>query len=302
MIQAYSLKAPGPLLAYETAVPFCRRQDRSNQQIKQKICSGIGDEAVADAADGGEMAGLAGVVFDVATEADDEVIDGAGVSVFVNAPDLFEDLFAGDDLGGAVGEIAKEIGLHEGELGGAVGGEQFEGVKANGAAGEGDLVGGLGRRGGGSGRALPGHAAKQAFKADEEDVEVEGLGEVIVGTGLDAFEDLFGAGARGEHKDGNETPVLAEGAGDDEAVGTGKHAVQKDGSGGVGAVLWDSKQMGEGKVSVGEVLCPVALGLKVEEQTLGEVGFVFDEDDEREGDGHAVSGTIMERRVWRGEG
>ena len=37
---------------------------------------------------GGEVGGVGGVVFDVAAEADDEVVDGAGVGVGVDAPDL----------------------------------------------------------------------------------------------------------------------------------------------------------------------------------------------------------------------
>ena len=53
--------------------------------------SGVGEEAVADAADGGEVGGVGGVVLDVAAEADDEVVDGAGVGVGVEAPDLLED-------------------------------------------------------------------------------------------------------------------------------------------------------------------------------------------------------------------
>ena len=54
---------------------------------------------------------------------------------------------------------------------------------------------------------LPGGAAEEGFDADEQDVEVEGLGEVVVGAGFDAFEDVFGAGAGGEHQDGGVAPA-----------------------------------------------------------------------------------------------
>lgn len=228
------------------------------------------------------MAGAGGIVFDVAAKADDEVIDGAGVGVFVDAPDLLEDFLAGDDLGGAIGEVAEEVGLHKGELGGAVGGEEFEGVEADGTAGEGEFVGGLGwwRRCSGIGGGLPGHAAEEALETDEKDVEVEGLGEVVVGAGLDAFEDLFRAGAGGEHEDGDEALGVAEGASDGEAVGAGEHAVEQDGGGGVWPGGGDGEEVSEGEIAVGEVLGTVALGLKVEEQPLGEVGFVFNEGDE----------------------
>ena len=87
-----------------------------------------------------EVLGVGGVVFDVAAEADDEVVDGAGVGVFVDAPDLFEDVLAGDDLAFAVGEVAEEVGFHEGEVGGAVGGDEFEGIEADGAVVEGVVV------------------------------------------------------------------------------------------------------------------------------------------------------------------
>ena len=86
------------------------------------------------------MLGGGGIIFDVAAEADDEVVDGAGVGVFVDAPDFFEDVFAGDDLAFVGGEVTEEIGFHKGEVGGAVGGDEFEGVEADGAVVEGVLV------------------------------------------------------------------------------------------------------------------------------------------------------------------
>ena len=156
--------------------------------------SRIRKEAVADATDGDKMLGGGRVVFDVATEAHDEVVDGACVGVFVDAPDLFEDLFAGDDLAFALGEVTEEVGFHEREMGDAVGGDELEGVEANGAVVEGELVGSIGElRRSVLGCGLPCGAAEQGFEADEENAEVEWLGEVVVGPGFDAFENLFGA-------------------------------------------------------------------------------------------------------------
>ena len=49
-----------------------------------KFLGRMGDEAVADAADGEEMPRAGGgIVLDVAAEPDDEVVDGAGIGVFV---------------------------------------------------------------------------------------------------------------------------------------------------------------------------------------------------------------------------
>ena len=79
------------------------------------------------------MLRVGGVVFDVAAQAHDEVIDGASVCVFVDAPDLFKDLLARDDLAFALSEVAEEVSLHEGEMGRAIGGDEFEDVEANGA-------------------------------------------------------------------------------------------------------------------------------------------------------------------------
>ena len=133
-------------------------------------------------------------------------------------------------------------------------------------------------------RALPGGAAEQGFDADEEDVEVEGLGEVVVGAGFETFEDVLGTGACGQHQDGGVVLGFAEGANDLEAVVAGKHAVEYDGVDGFGGV----KEVGEGSVAVGLVMGAVALGLKVEEKALGEMFFVFDDGDER-GCAHAFS-------------
>ena len=77
---------------------------------------GIDDELVAETADGEEMAGLGGVAFDVAAETNDEIVDGAGVGVFVEIPDILKDCFAGDGFAGAADEVTEEFGFHEREL------------------------------------------------------------------------------------------------------------------------------------------------------------------------------------------
>ena len=78
------------------------------------VGEGVWDEAVAYAADGEEVDGLGGVGLEVAAEADDEVVDGAGVGIFVDVPDVFEEFFAGDGFVGMVEEVAEEVGFHEG--------------------------------------------------------------------------------------------------------------------------------------------------------------------------------------------
>ena len=129
-------------------------------------------------------------------------------------------------------------------------------------------------------RGLPGGAAQQGLDADDEDVQVEGLGQVVVGAGFEAFEDVFGAGARGEHQDRRVALGVAQGAGDGEAVGAGEHAVEDDDGDVFRAGLRGGEQIGEGGIAVGLVVGAEAFGLEVEEQALGEVFFVFDEGDE----------------------
>ena len=123
---------------------------------------------------------------------------------------------------------------------------------------------------------MPGCAAEEGFEADQENVQVEGLGEVVVGTGFYAFEDVLGAGAGGEEQDGGVDASLAESADDGEAVGPGEHAVEDYSGGGLG---W-GEEPGEGGVAVGLVVGAVAFGLEIEEEALGEVVLVFYDSDE----------------------
>ena len=67
---------------------------------------GFGDESVAYATDGEEMDGFGGIGFKVAAEANDEVVDGAGVGVFFDMPDVFKEFRTGDDLAGVVEQVA----------------------------------------------------------------------------------------------------------------------------------------------------------------------------------------------------
>jgi hypothetical protein len=87
---------------------------------------------------------------------------------------------------------------------------------------------------------------------------------------------------------------FAEGADDGEAVGSGEHAVEDDGRG----VFLVCEKVSESGVAVGLVVGAVTLGLEIEEETLGEMFFVFDEDDERSGGlGHAVF-SVQSRRLF----
>src|SRR5260370_307022 len=82
---------------------------------------------------------------------------------------------------------------------------------------------------------------------------------------------------------------LGERANDGEAIGAGKHAVEDDGGDGFAGVF-GGEEVGESGIAVGFVMGAVAFGLEVEEEALGEMFFVFDEDDERRGrSSHGIS-------------
>ena len=140
---------------------------------------------------------------------------------------------------------------------------------------------------------LPGGAAEEGGEAGEEDVEVEGFGEVVVRAGGEAFEDVFGAAAGGEEEDGGVVAGGAEGAGDGEAVLAGEHDVEEDGGGGIVCL----EKVVQGVVAVGFVMGSEALGLQVKEEALGEVVFVFDDGDE--GWRHGCSRFSLEAEASR---
>ena len=69
-------------------------------------------------------------------------------------------------------------------------------------------------------------AAQQAPDAGDQDGQVEGLGEVIVGAGGEALQNVVGMAARGQHQGGNELAGLPHFGHDGEAVLAGQHDVQ----------------------------------------------------------------------------
>ena len=63
-------------------------------QVPTMVLLRVRHKAVADAAHGLEIFRCSGVVFDIAAEAHDEVIDSAGVGVFADVPYLIEEFLA----------------------------------------------------------------------------------------------------------------------------------------------------------------------------------------------------------------
>jgi hypothetical protein len=126
---------------------------------------------------------------------------------------------------------------------------------------------------GGSRIALPGCASQERFDAHQEDAQIEGLGKVVVRARLNSFQDIFGPGARCQHKDGGEAFRLAQSADDIDAIRTRKHAVENDG----GYRLIGVQQIFQGSVAVGFVMGAVSFRLQIEQQALRQVLLVFND-------------------------
>jgi hypothetical protein len=99
---------------------------------------------VADAAHGEQQCRPAGIVFHVAAETHDEVVDGARVGVFAERPDVFENRLARDRLAGVSDQVGQQVALHLGEVVGVPCHLQLEGVQVDDAAVE--VQGAAGRR------------------------------------------------------------------------------------------------------------------------------------------------------------
>ena len=58
------------------------------------------------------MPRFGGVVFDVTAQANDEVVDGPRIGIFVQTPNLFEHRFAGDRLSFVLYQVPEDVHLH----------------------------------------------------------------------------------------------------------------------------------------------------------------------------------------------
>ena len=218
-------------------------------------------ECVADAADGVDELGFAGE-FDFGAEQTHEGVEGIAFDIAREAPNGIEERVAGDDVARAAEEHFEEsvFGAGEGDaaraaLGFAGGGVEGE-IGAAEDGGAGDIA-----------------AAGDGADAGEEDVEGEGLGEVVVGAGVEAGDDVEVGVAGGEHQDGRAVARLAEAFGDGEAVEAGEHDVEDDDVEGVG------EGEGEAVCAVGGDDCGMAFFFEATLEEAGEARFVFDDED-----------------------
>src|SRR6266852_6480585 len=83
-------------------------------------------KAVAYATHGLQVFGLRRVLFDIAAQTHHKIIDRAGVGIFVQSPDFFEDRFAGYHFSVVADQVAQKLGFHQREMDGISKRAQFE--------------------------------------------------------------------------------------------------------------------------------------------------------------------------------
>jgi hypothetical protein len=232
-----------------------------------------GVEAIADGAEGFDFDGGVGGLEAVA-EAGDVDVDGAGVAVEALAPDVVEEVVAGEDDAGVGGEGGEEVELFgaEGDL--CTGDEEAAGVEVEVEVAEVDLAGGMGRWSDGAR-----DAAEDGADADDEFLGVEGFGQVIVGAEFETFDFVAVVVEGGEHDDGD-VGGGTEAAADAAAVETGEHEVEDDEVDG-GGVCFEGVEGGGAVVDDPDV---VSIAAEIELDEFGDGAVVFDDEDS----GHGV--------------
>ena len=124
--------------------------------------------------------------------------------------------------------------------------------------------------------AQPRAAAEQAGDARQQDGQVEGLGQVVVGARLEAAQHVVGVRAGGQQHHGHELPGRAQAPHDLEAVEAGQHDVEQDDVEAPGPGP-DQPLQGGGAILLH--LGGEALRLQVQLQAAGQVLLVFDDED-----------------------
>src|ERR1017187_8860538 len=189
-------------------------------------------------------------------------------------------------------EVAKQVGFHQGERKDLLAHAQLEQVELHRFFAERKGIIG-GRSGGGVvERSLqPLTPAQQAADAGDEDGEFKGLGQVIVGSGGKAAQDIFGMAARGEHQGWNELTGLTQLGHYREAVDAGQHDIEDHHVESRGLAF---EQRQRGFPGVHQLHFP-AFRLQIEAQAAGQVLLVF----HHENAGHLATGSCSTKVLPR---
>ena len=171
---------------------------------------------VADTAHGVNELGLA-LEVDLGAEQADERVESVFFDLAVESPDGFDERAARNNFSGAVHQALEEVVLGAGEEDVFARARDFaSGGIENEIA---DLQLELLRDGG---------AALDGAEAGQEFFEGEGLGEVVVGAGIEAADEVRDGILGGEHEQGRGDVLGAQTLGDLVAVELGHHDVEDD--------------------------------------------------------------------------
>src|SRR5579883_560121 len=237
---------------------------------------GLRNEPVTHAADGEQVPRMGGVVFDVPAQPHDEIIDGAGVGVLVQAPDLFEHVLTGNRAALVPDQVPQEIGFHKRQGENLAADAQFEQVEADRLAVEGKTVARRGLRQ--SERCFePGAAAQETADARDENRELERFRQVVVRSGSEAAQHVLRMAARSEHQGRDELAGAAELLDNGKAVLAGQHHVQNEEIGRLSAI----EEAGQGVLAGRRDLHRIAFFFQVVAQAVGQVLLVLHHQDAR---------------------
>src|ERR1700732_155582 len=96
---------------------------------KTDLAVRLGNETVAHTAHSQEMARLPGMIFDIAPQADDEIINCASVGVFAQAPHIFQDRFPRYRAAVLANQMTQKLGFHQSKLDGVRLRAELQGIK-----------------------------------------------------------------------------------------------------------------------------------------------------------------------------
>ena len=171
------------------------------------------------------MAWIGGIALEALAESQDEIVDRAGRGKHVVAPHPLEQVLARDDLAGVLGQHLEDHRLLLGELLRlAVPGTGAEGAEIDLVAAEAQHRGGRGA----GGAAVPVPASEDRAHPQQELLQMKGLGEVVIATGLEPAHPIDGIAARGEKEHRGVVALLAQRPAHGKAVHPRQHHIEHD--------------------------------------------------------------------------
>ena len=106
----------------ERRMTFVDRADNGEKVlcIQREETSSTGQEPIADTAHRLQKYGFGGIVLNITAQPDHKVVDGPGVSIFMDPPDLLQQFFARDNAALIEYQVAEQVALHQSQVDGFV--------------------------------------------------------------------------------------------------------------------------------------------------------------------------------------